>query len=273
MRCLSLGCFSIFDFTEFNYMDDLLKQDGKFRYIEQGEGAPLLLLHGLFGALSNFKEVLDHFSSRYKVVIPMLPLYDLPLLDTSAKSIAKFLAKFIAAQGYEKVNLLGNSLGGHVALIYTREHPEMVNSLILTASSGLYENAFGSSFPRRDDKEFIRDKIALTFYDPKHATDELVEECFEVLNDRNRVLRILAIAKSAIRHNMADDIPKMNMPSCLIWGRNDTITPPEVADQFHEKLPDSDLYWIDKCGHAPMMEHPEEFNRLLDAWLEKRDIK
>ena len=100
-----------------------------------------------------------------------------------------------------------------------------------------------------------------------------MEECFEVLNDRNRVLRILAIAKSAIRHNMADDIPKMNMPSCLIWGRNDTITPPEVADQFHEKLPDSDLYWIDKCGHAPMMEHPEEFNRLLDAWLEKRDIK
>jgi pimeloyl-ACP methyl ester carboxylesterase len=273
MRSLSLGCFSIFDSTELNYMEDLLKQDGKFRYIEQGEGTPLLLLHGLFGALSNFKEVLNHFSTRYKVVIPMLPLYDLPLLDTSAKSIAKFLAKFIAAQGYEKVNLLGNSLGGHVALIYTREHPEMVNSLVLTASSGLYENAFGSSFPRRDDKEFIREKVALTFYDPKHATDALVDECFELVNDRNRVLRILAIAKSAIRHNMANDLPKMNMPSCLIWGRNDTITPPEVADQFHEKLPDSDLYWIDKCGHAPMMEHPEEFNRLLDAWLEKRDIK
>ena len=160
-----------------------------------------------------------------------------------------------------------------MALIYTREHPEMVNSLVLTASSGLYENAFGSSFPRRDDKEFIREKVALTFYDPKHATDALVDECFELVNDRNRVLRILAIAKSAIRHNMANDLPKMNMPSCLIWGRNDTITPPEVADQFHEKLPDSDLYWIDKCGHAPMMEHPEEFNRLLDAWLEKRDIK
>lgn len=253
-------------------MENLIKQDGEFRYIEQGEGNPLILLHGLFGALSNFKDVLDHFSKDYKVVIPMLPLYELPLLDTSAKSIAKFLKKFIAARQYDKVNLLGNSLGGHVALIYTKNHPEKVSSLILTASSGLYENAFGSSFPRREDKEFIRKKVALTFYDPAHATDELVDECYEVVNDRNRVLRILAIAKSAIRHNMAKDLANMDMPSCLIWGRNDTITPPEVAKEFHEKLPDSELFWIDNCGHAPMMEHPEEFNQILSAWLKKRNI-
>lgn len=251
-------------------MTEKLREEGKFRYIEEGEGEPLILLHGLFGALSNFEEVVAHFSNRYRVVIPMLPLYDLPVLETSAKSIAKYLDKFIKFKGYEKVMLLGNSLGGHVALIYTRKHPEMVKALILTASSGLYENAFGSSFPRREDKEFIRKKVAVTFYDPKHATDELVEECFEVVNDRNRVLRILAIAKSAIRHNMAKDLPKMEMPACLIWGKNDTITPPEVAHEFHEKLPDSELFWIDQCGHAPMMEHPETFNRILEGWLDKR---
>ena len=60
----------------------------------------------------------------------------------------------------------------------------------LTASSGLYENAFGSSFPRREDKQFIRDKVGETFFDPRHATDELVDECFAIVNDRNRVLRI-----------------------------------------------------------------------------------
>ncbi|NNE56055.1 MAG: alpha/beta hydrolase [Flavobacteriales bacterium] len=254
-------------------MEELIKQEGKFRYIEEGEGSPLILLHGLFGALSNFREVLDHFSKDYKVVIPMLPLYEMPLLETGAKSLAKYLKKFIAVKQFEKVNLLGNSLGGHVALIFTRDNPDIVNSLILTASSGLYENAFGSSFPRREDKEFIRNKVALTFYDPDHATDELVDECYAIVNDRNRVLRILAIAKSAIRHNMANDLPNMTMPACLIWGRNDTITPPEVAEEFHEKLPDSDLYWIDKCGHAPMMEHPQEFNRILSEWLEKRNIK
>jgi pimeloyl-ACP methyl ester carboxylesterase len=253
-------------------MKENLRHEGTYSYIEKGEGPVLLLLHGLFGALSNFAEVVDHFSPRYKVVIPMLPLYDLPIIETSAKRLAKFLDKFITFKGYDEVYLLGNSLGGHVALIYTRNHPEKVKALILTASSGLYENAFGSSFPRREDKEFIRNKVALTFYDPSHATDELVNECFEIVNDRNRVIRILAIAKSAIRHNMAKDLPNMTMPACLIWGRNDTITPPEVAEEFHQKLPDSELYWIDQCGHAPMMEHPETFNKILEEWLNKRQL-
>lgn len=253
-------------------MDYEIKEEGQFRYIEHGEGKPLILLHGLFGALSNFRDVVDFFSTRYKVVIPMLPLYSMPLLTTGVKSIAGFLHEFVEYKKWSKVNLLGNSLGGHVALIYTREHQDRVESLILTASSGLYENAFGSSFPRREDKEFIRQKVAVTFYDPKHATDELVNECFEVVNDRNRVLRILALAKSAIRHNMAKDIPAMNIPTCLIWGKNDTITPPDVAEEFHQLFPQSNLYWIDQCGHAPMMEHPAEFNGILDKWMREHNI-
>lgn len=253
-------------------MDPQVITENKFQYVEQGEGEPLMLLHGLFGALSNFRDVLDHFSTRYRVIIPMLPLFDLPLLNTSAKSIAAHVAAFIDFKGLDNIILLGNSLGGHVGLIYTREHPEKVKALVLTASSGLYENAFGSSFPRREDKEFIRKKVAVTFYDPEHASDELVDECYAVVNDRNRVLRILAIAKSAIRHNMASDLPNMNVPACLIWGRNDTITPPEVAGEFQTLLPDAELFWIDKCGHAPMMEHPQEFNTILDKWLASRNL-
>ena len=253
-------------------MQDQIFESGGFRYLEKGEGKPLVLLHGLFGALSNFADVVDHFSPKYRVIIPMLPLYELPVLETSAKRLAKFLESFLDHLDLYEVYLLGNSLGGHVGLIFTKNHPDRVKALILTASSGLYENAFGSSFPRREDKEFIRNKVAVTFYDPKHATNELVDECYDIVNDRNRVLRILAIAKSAIRHNMAKDLPNMSMPTCLIWGKNDTITPPEVATEFHEKLPDSDLYWIDKCGHAPMMEHPKTFNELLDAWMDKRGL-
>lgn len=253
-------------------MDYQLKEENGFKFIEEGEGQPLILLHGLFGALSNFREVIHHFSPRYKVIIPMLPLYTMPVLSTGVKSLAHFLRDFIQYKKFDKVNLLGNSLGGHVALVFTKEHPEKVNALILTASSGLYENAFGSSFPRREDKEFIRKKVAVTFFDPRHATDELVNECFEIVNDRNRVLRILALAKSAIRHNMAKDLSNMQMPACLIWGKNDTITPPEVAEEFHQLLPNSSLYWINECGHAPMMEHPETFNNLLDAWLKEKGL-
>ena len=65
----------------------------------------------------------------------------------------------------------------------------------------------------------------------------------------------------------------MNTPICIIWGKQDSVTPPAVADEFHEKLADSDLYWIDKCGHAAMMEHPDQFNEILNSWLEKRSIK
>ena len=253
-------------------MNYTLKQDGDFSYIEEGEGKPLILLHGLFGALSNFKDVIDHFKPRYKVVIPMLPLYTMPIITTGVKNLSEFLHDFIEHKKWDKVNLLGNSLGGHVALIYTKNHLNKVESLTLTASSGLYENAFGSSFPRREDKEFIRQKVAVTFFDPKHATDELVEECFEVVNDRNRVIRILALAKSAIRHNMSDDLKNMNIPACLIWGKNDIITPPEVAVEFQEKLPQAELFWIEECGHAPMMEQSQQFNEILDSWLTKHHI-
>ena len=250
----------------------IIQEMGEFRYVESGTGEPLILLHGLFGALSNFEAVKAHFSKRFRVIIPMLPIYELPLLSTSAKSIAEHIAGFVDAMKLDRFHLLGNSLGGHVGLIYTRKHPDRVITLTLTASSGLYENAFGNSFPRREDKSFIREKVAVTFYDPIHATDELVEECFEAVNSREKVLRILAIAKSAIRHNMSKDLPEMGLPVCLIWGKNDQITPPEVAEEFQAGFPDSDLFWIDACGHAPIMKHPEAFNRILSAWYDARGI-
>jgi pimeloyl-ACP methyl ester carboxylesterase len=244
-----------------------IKQEGKFEYLEKGEGDVIVLLHGLFGALSNFEALIDYFSKQYKVVVPLLPIYTLPVLNTNVKAIAKFLHTFIKYKQFDQVNLLGNSLGGHVALVYAVNHPEKIKSLILTGSSGLYENAFGSSFPRREDYEFIRKKVAVTFYDPKFATPELVDECYKIVNDKSRLIRILAIAKSAIRDNMAKKLVKLKMKVCLIWGKNDTITPPEVAEEFHKLLEFSDLYWIDKCGHAPMMEQSDEFIAILDNWL------
>ena len=250
-------------------MEYIIKEEKDFRYIEEGEGEVLLLLHGLMGNLSNWEGVIEEFKGNYKVVIPMLPIYDLPLLTTGVKTLAKYVHKFVKFKNYEQVILLGNSLGGHVGLIYTIAHQETVKGLVLTGSSGLYENAFGGSFPKRENYEFIKGKVEYTFYDKATATKELVDEVYEMVNDRNKVIRILAMAKSAIRHNMSKDLSKIKIPVALIWGRDDKITPPEVAEEFHLLLPDSQLDWVEKCGHAPMMERPVEFNMILTKFLEK----
>lgn len=244
-----------------------LREEGEFRYIDVGEGPVLIFLHGLFGALSNFEHTIAHFKENYNVVIPMLPIYELPVLNTNVGNLEKFLDRFIDHKGYKEVNLIGNSLGGHVALVHCVKHPEKIKSLTLTGSSGLYENAFGGGFPRREDKEFLRAKIAETFYDPNHATPELVDECYNIVNDKGKLIRILSLARSAIKHNMANDLPNLHMPVCLIWGEQDTITPPHVADEFNAKIPNANLFWINECAHAAMMEQPEEFNRILDTWL------
>ena len=252
-------------------MEDQIIREGKFNYIEQGEGKPIIILHGLMGGLSNFQGVSEHFPSKgYQVLIPELPIYDMPMLKTTVKNFAKFLEEFIEFKGLKDVILLGNSLGGHIGLLHTKMYPEMVKALVITGSSGLYEKAMGDGYPRRGDYDFIKQKAEDVFYDPKVATKEIVDEVFATVNDRMKLVKTLAIAKSAIRHNMSKDLPKMKTPTCIIWGENDTVTPPEVAKEFHELLPDSDLFWIEKCGHAPMMEHPDEFNTILATWLDNR---
>lgn len=247
-----------------------IKQHDKFRYIEEGDGEPLVLLHGLFGALSNFSALIDHFKQYNKVVVPMLPLLDLDILHTSVTGLAKYVAKFIEVNNYQNVNLLGNSLGGHVALVYLlRNEPKVVKSVILTGSSGLFESAMGDSYPKRGNKEYIRKKTEYTFYDPAMASDELVDEVFSITNNRMKVIKIIALAKSAIRNNLGEDLNKIKIPALLIWGKNDNVTPPFVAEEFHKLLPNSELHFIDKCGHAPMMEVPDEFNKILFNFLQK----
>ena len=254
-------------------MSNTLIKEGKFSYIEAGVGQPIIVLHGLMGALSNFDGVLNYFSQKgYTVIIPELPIYSLPLLKTNVKSISKFLKEFMAFKNIDNAILLGNSLGGHIALYFTKLNLKNVRGLVLTGSSGLYEKSLGDTYPKRGDYEYIKAKTQAVFYDPEVATKEIVDEVYASVNDRSKVIKTLAIAKSAIRHNMAKDLPEMHTPACIIWGKNDTVTPPEVAEEFDKLLPDSDLFWIDKCGHTAMMEHPKEFNRILENWLKERNL-
>ncbi len=128
----------------------------------------------------------------------------------------------------------------------------------------------GASFPKRGDKEYIKKKIDEVFYDPKFATQELFDEVFDTVNNIKKAMATILFAKSAIRHNMRDDIKNMFMPTLLIWGQNDMETPPEVAKEFHATMPNTELHWIDECGHAAMQEKGEEFNEILIDWLNRQ---
>src|SRR5574339_260030 len=246
-----------------------IKQQDKFKFIEEGEGEPLVLLHGLFGALSNFEELIEYFRQHNKVVVPVLPLFELDILHTTVGGLQKFVHKFIEFHDFQNVHLLGNSLGGHVAILHVLKQPERIKSLILTGSSGLFESGMGDTYPKRGDYEYIRKKTELTFYDPKMATKELVDEVFGITNNRLKVIKIIALAKSAIRNNLGEELNQIKKPTLLIWGNNDTITPPFVGREFQRLIPNSELHFIDLCGHAPMMERPQEFNVILHKFLKK----
>lgn len=247
----------------------MIKKEGKFKWLEKGEGRPIILLHGLMGGVENFGDMVTHISKKYKVYGLDLKLFEGRLLKVSVKKLSDYLYSFMQHINVEHAVLIGNSMGGHIALIFTKAYPEKVNGIILTGSSGLFENSLGNSFPRRGDKEYIRKKTEEVFYNPKVATDELVDKVYEIANNRMSVLKLLGYAKSAIRHNMALDIPNITQHVCLIWGEEDKVTPPHVAKEFNNLFPNSELHWIKLCGHAAMWEHPDKFSEIALNWLQR----
>jgi pimeloyl-ACP methyl ester carboxylesterase len=171
----------------------------------------------------------------------------------------------------DKMMIMGNSLGGHVGILYTLANPDKVSKLVLTGSSGLFENTMGGSYPRRGSYDYIRERVAYTFYDPTVASKELVDEVFETTRSIPKCMRIVAIAKSAQRNNLALELANIKVPTLLVWGLNDTITPPMVGHDFNRLIPNSELKFIDKCCHAPMMEHPQKFNEMVEDFLVRKN--
>jgi len=244
-----------------------VKEENEFKYVDEGQGQVLMLLHGLFGALSNWEDVVNRFSKDFRVIIPMLPIYEMPIKEAGLDGLRKFVEDFVTMKKLDHMIIMGNSLGGHVGLLYALANPAKVTKLILTGSSGLFENSMGGSYPRRGSYDFVKEKVAYTFYDPNVASKELVDEVFETTKSIPKCMRIVAIAKSAQRNNLAQDLHNVTVPTLLVWGLNDTITPPMVGHDFNRLIPNSELRFIDKCCHAPMMEQPEKFNEIVVDFL------
>ena len=242
-----------------------------YHYIDEGppsELAPVVLLHGMLGDLGNWTTTIRALSEKnYRVLAPVLPVYDMELKKTSVPGLVTYVRNFFSTLNLGKVVLIGNSLGGHIALLYALRFPESVSALVLAGASGIYEVNIGTSTPRRQDRDFIRERTELTFYDPAHATDELVDEMYALVNDRARVLRLIRMARSAETEIVTEELSGIASPTLLVWGQNDEITPPNVAKEFLDRLPNAQLHLIERCGHAPMIERPDKFNALTLNFL------
>lgn len=226
----------------------------------------IVMLHGLFGKLTNFEPVLPHILPQIDVWVPELPLYSDHVGTDSVAGLSQWLSGWLDQMGIESAVLLGNSLGGHVALDCAIRGEDRVQGLILVGSSGLFDTGFGDSVPRRFDRDYIRKKASEAFH-RYEVDDDMVEEIHGVITNRLLLGKLVRLARSARQANTEPMLPHISLATCIIWGENDRITPPQVARKFHDLIPGSELKWIPECGHVPMMEQPKHFASILNEFI------
>ena len=229
---------------------------------------PMLLLHGLFGAMSNWDDVFPLFEQYTRPIALQLPILSGHRTEVKVKALALYAWYFLMKEQFEPLVVCGNSLGGHVALRLCLAAPERVKCLILTGTSGLYEHAV-DTLPIRPQHDFIKDQMERVFVNPKFINEQAIEEMCDIVRDRNNVLNIIHAARSAKRDNLYDLLPEIKVPTLLLWGEDDQVTPMDVAETFNQRMPNSKLVTIKQCGHAPMIEHPQWFAKEVKTFLEE----
>jgi pimeloyl-ACP methyl ester carboxylesterase len=245
------------------------EQEPDFRTVEMGDQGPeLVLLHGLFGALSNWDSVQPLMANYAKPIALSLPLLDSHRSEVRVKALSLYAEYFARSRGFAPVSLCGNSLGGHVALRMCLAAPELVDCLILTATSGLYEHSV-DSLPVRPGYNFVREHMEKVFFNQEFVTEEAIGEIVSILERKSNVLNLIHAARSAKKDNLKDLLAEIKVPTLLLWGEDDLVTTMDVAEQFNRLIPNSELISIKNCGHAPMIEHPEWFSEMVQRFLAK----
>ena len=233
---------------------------------------PMVLLHGIFGKPTDWSECARYFDGSCGVFAPRLPLEDASRAEQNLEHLVNFAADFLDSHAMDRVILGGNSLGGHIALHVALRCPERVVGLILAGSSGLFERGYERSIPRHPDRAWLKGKMLEVFFDEAFVTETLVDEIHAILADRRRIGALVRIAASAKRDNMRELLHEISVPVLLVWGMNDEITPPSVAHEFKERLPLAELEFIEQCGHAPILEKPQEFNWIVERFLQRHFV-
>jgi len=238
-----------------------------FRWLERGEGEPVLWLHGLMGEMDHWEATLDALQGVCRPLALTLPLLDRRLGGVSVPELAGYVKGFLDAVELPAAVVGGNSLGGHLALALALAYPDRVTGLVLTGSSGLLERGYTRGVPHRPTSAYVRDRMEEVFHDPTLVTSEWVERVRGIVTTRELARRLVQVAGAARRDNLEARLPEIRAPVLLVWGRDDRITPLEVGTRFHALLRESELVVLPRCGHAPMLEQPDLFADVVRAWL------
>ncbi|MDY6912811.1 MAG: alpha/beta hydrolase [Chloroflexota bacterium] len=233
---------------------------------EPNQSVPLVMLHGLFGGPENWEGVIPSLPQTGQPMALRLPFFDEGAGLNNVSAVTNYVQECLDEIGFDRMVLMGNSLGGHVAALLALRMPEQVCGLVLTGSGGLFERGFTKVPGSRPRREWIRSKVSEVFHGQFHATEAMVDRVVNVISDRRKARILIQLAKSAKRDKITDRLKLITCPTLLIWGRQDQITQREVAEEFHSNISTSDLIWLDECGHAPMMEHPIEFAYQVNQW-------
>lgn len=241
-----------------------------YRWLERGTGVSVLFLHGLMGQIAHWETAVKTLGAVCRAMALELPIFHPALPEATIGELTRYTKLFLDARAVSRAVVGGNSLGGHIALELALTHPDQVAGLVLTGSSGLFERGFTRGVPHRPSADYVREKMQEIFYDPVLVTPQWVEEIRVLVTTPASALRVLHLARAAKRDRLEEHLPDIRVPTLLVWGEEDRVTPPDVARQFEALIPDSTLVFLPRCGHVPMLERPDGFNAAVRAWLQER---
>lgn len=284
------------DLTHDHTRREIRTDAGMVRYHEAGEGPPLLLLHGSGPGVTgwrNFGGNLAAFADRFRCLILEFPGFGVSD-DFGGHPMVTALdavGRFVDALGLERVDIIGNSMGGGVALNYAIAHPDRVGRLVTIG--GIGRNLFSpgpgegikllQEFTEEPTRERLVQWLHSMVFDPALVTEELIEQRWAqatdpaTLDSARRMYGKAAFAAMVRAMEAADTPPpwamlhKVQAPTLITWGRDDRVSPLDMALIPMRTIPRAELHVFPNCGHWAMIERKTEFESAVLAFLTRAD--
>jgi len=252
----------------------------KIYYLEAGSGPEVILLHGLGGDKGNWRMTLPPLAARFHVYAPDQIGFgqsDKPQINYRVATLVDFLNAFYKKVGLSKATLVGNSLGGWVAMDFALQYPDKVSRLVLVDSGGYSFKRTGGVAPTREvmlglnpsSLAGTKQLMAIVFHNKAFSTDEVAAQVFTEHLRKNDGYTINSFVDSILRGEDVVDgrLGALKTPTLIVWGRDDTLIPLATGKALAEDIAGSQTVVLDDCGHVPQMECAAPFNDALVKYL------